>query len=260
MNGQRQKPYRLGRRQGEQGPGPLSWNQDRIEKLATGTTNRTINQAITTSYAITAPKLSISTIRNQLQAQTTTTTAHSHVSNKLKLTKRIFTVGTWNVRTLWATGKLELLRNEMKHYRYDVIGISEVRWTGKGETTNGDFIWSGENNTHTKGVGMLLSVKAPTPFNLTIINVYAPTSEASMDDIETFYDNLEEAVANTPKKDILIITGDWNAKVGDNNTGWESVMGKYGYGTINERGEQLLEFATSHNLFICNTEFQQKPN
>ncbi|CAF5013436.1 unnamed protein product, partial [Rotaria sp. Silwood1] len=203
MNGQRQKPYRLGRRQGEQGPGPLSWNQDRIEKLATGTTNRTINQAITTSYAITAPKLSISTIRNQLQAQTTTTTAHSHVSNKLKLTKRIFTVGTWNVRTLWATA---------------------------------------------------------TPFNLTIINVYAPTSEASMDDIETFYDNLEEAVANTPKKDILIITGDWNAKVGDNNTGWESVMGKYGYGTINERGEQLLEFATSHNLFICNTEFQQKPN
>ncbi|CAF3843461.1 unnamed protein product [Rotaria sordida] len=280
MNGQRQKPYRLGRRPGEQGPRPLSWNQDRVEKLATGTTNRTINQAIATSHAITAPTLSIPTIRNQLQAQTTTTTANSHVSNKLKLTKRIFTVGTWNVRTLWATGKLELLRNEMKHYRYDVIGISEVRWTGKGETTNGDFIWSGESNTHIKGVGMLLSVKArkallsynpvnsrlisarfaATPFNLTIINVYAPTSEASMDDIETFYGNLEEAVANTPKKDILIITGDWNAKVGDNNTGWKSVMGKYGYGTINERGEQLLEFATSHNLFICNTAFQQKPN
>jgi hypothetical protein len=168
----------------------------------------------------------------------------------------------------------------MKRYRYDVIGISEVRWTGKGETTNGDFIWSGESNTHTKGVGMLLSVKArkallsynpinsrlitarftATPFNLTVINVYAPTSEASMDDIETFYDNLEEAVANTPKKDILIITGDWNAKVGDNNTGWESVMGKHGYGTRNERGEQLLEFATCHNLFICNTAFQQKPN
>jgi exonuclease III len=116
----------------------------------------------------------------------------------------------------------------MKRYRYDVIGISEVRWTGKGETTNGDFIWSGESNTHTKGVGMLLSVKArkallsynpinsrlitarftATPFNLTVINVYAPTSEAPMDDIETFYDNLEQAVANTPKKDILIITGD----------------------------------------------------
>ncbi|CAF1392297.1 unnamed protein product [Adineta steineri] len=190
------------------------------------------------------------------------------------------TVGTWNVRTLWAAGKLELLRNEMKRYKYDIIGISEVRWTGQGETSNGDSIWCGESNTHTKGVGMLLSVKArkallsynpinsrlitarftATPFNLTVINVYAPTSEASMDDMEKFYDNLEEAVANTPKKDILIITGDWNAKVGDNNTGWEPVMGKYGYGTRNERGEQLLEFATSHNLFICNTAFQQKPN
>src|SRR5205807_775345 len=110
-----------------------------------------------------------------------------------------------------------------------------------------------------KGVGMLLSTKArkslmgynpinsrlitarfkATPFNITIINVYAPTSDASEEDIETFYDNLEDAVARTPKKDMLIITGDWNAKVGNDNTGWESVMGRYGYGQRNERGEQL---------------------
>lgn len=167
----------------------------------------------------------------------------------------------------------------MKRYRYDVIGISEVRWTGKGETTNGDFIWSGEINAHTKGVGMLLSGKArkalisynpinsrlisarftATPFNITIINGYAPTSESSTEDIETFYDHLDDAITNTPKKDILIITGDWNAKIGDNNIGWESTMGKHGYGTRNERGEWLLEFAASHDLFICNTAFQQKP-
>ena len=55
--------------------------------------------------------------------------------------------------------------------------------------------------------------------------------------MEAFYDNLEQVVAKTSKKDILIITGDWNAKVGENNTGWECVMGKYGYGTRNERGE-----------------------
>ncbi|CAF1388891.1 unnamed protein product, partial [Rotaria sordida] len=272
MNGQRQKPYRLGHRPGEQGPRPLSWNQDRVEKLATGTTNRTA--------ATTIPTSSTPIKTNQVQAKTTATTTNKYVPNKLKLTKHILTVGTWNVRTLWAAGKLELLRNEMKRYRYDIIGNSEVRWTGKGETTNGDFIWSGENNTHTKGVGMLLSVKArkvllgynpinsrlitarftATPFNITVINIYAPTSEASMDDIETFYDNLEDAMAKTPKKDILIITGDWNAKVGDNNAGWESAMGKHGYGTRNERGEHLLEFARSHNLFICNTAFQQKPD
>ncbi len=70
------------------------------------------------------------------------------------------TVGTWNVQTLWAAGKLKLLRNEMKRFRYDIIGISEVRWTGKGETPNGDFIWSGEESSHMKGVGFLLSTQA----------------------------------------------------------------------------------------------------
>ncbi|CAF1270699.1 unnamed protein product [Adineta ricciae] len=262
MNGQYQKPYRLGRRPGEQGPRPLSWNQDRVEKLATGTTTTTYTKTTTTT-----PQTS------------TQATASKYDSDKLKLMKDTFTVGTWNVRTLWATGKLELLRNEMKRYSYDVIGISEVRWTGKGETTNGDFIWCGGDNTHTKGVGMLLSTRArkalmgynpinprlitarfkATPFNLTIINVYAPTSDATENEIEIFYSDLEDAIGKTPKKDILILTGDWNAKVGDDNTGWETAMGRYGYGTRNERGENLLEFATLHNLFICNTRFQQKP-
>ena len=90
--------------------------------------------------------------------------------------------------------------------------------------------------------------------------MYAPTSESSEDDIEKFYDDLERAIAPTPKKDVLILTGDWNAKVGCDNTGWEGVMGHYGYGTRNERGERLLEFAAGHNLLICNTRFQQKPN
>ena len=70
---------------------------------------------------------------------------------KLKLVNNVVTVGTWNVHTLWATGKLELLRHGMKRFRYDIIGISEVRWTGKGETSNGDIIWSGEDNTRKRG-------------------------------------------------------------------------------------------------------------
>ena len=88
--------------------------------------------------------------------------------------------------------------------------------------------------------------------------MYAPTAEAPEDEIETFYDNLEDAMARTPKKDMLIITGDWNAKVGNDNSGWEFAMGRYGYGQRNERGEKLLEFAKLHDLFICNTRFQQK--
>ncbi|CAM4973194.1 unnamed protein product [Rotaria socialis] len=168
----------------------------------------------------------------------------------------------------------------MNRFRFDVVGISEVRWTGKGEAPRGDFIWSGESTTHTKGVGLLLSAKAKqamigynlisprlisarfnaTPFKITVIHVYAPTSASSEDEIEIFYDNIEKALAQTPKKDIVIITGDWNAKVGTDNTNWESVMDKYGYGDRNERGERLLEFAALHNLYICNTRFQQKPS
>ncbi|CAF4444579.1 unnamed protein product, partial [Didymodactylos carnosus] len=168
----------------------------------------------------------------------------------------------------------------MKRFRYDVIGISEVRWTGKGETPNGDFIWSGEDNTHRRGVGLLLSIEAKkaligynpissriitarfnaTPFKVTVIHVYAPTSLSSEEDIEAFYNSNEDVLAKTHKKDIVILTGDWNAKVGSDNTDWKGVMGKYGLGNRNERGERLLEFATAHNLYICNTKFEQKPN
>jgi hypothetical protein len=154
-----------------------------------------------------------------------------------------------------------------------------VRWTGKGETSAGDFIWSGEEKIHMRGVGFLLSAQAKkaligynpissriisarfeaAPFNITVIHVYAPTSTASEDDIEAFYSDIEDAIAKTGKKDIIILTGDWNAKVGNDNTDWKPVMGKYGYGDRNERGERLLEFATVHNLYICNTRFEQKP-
>ena len=99
-----------------------------------------------------------------------------------------------------------------------------------------------------------------TPFKISVIHAYAPTSSSSEEDIEAFYNDIEEALTKTDKKDIIILTGDWNAKIGSNNTDWKSVMGKYGYGDRNERGERLLEFATVHNLYICNTRFQHKPN
>ena len=120
-------------------------------------------------------------------------------TEKLKITKNTLTVGTWNVQTLWATGKLELLRNEIKRFRYDIVGISEVRWTGKGETSNRDFIWSGEDKTHVRGIGMLLSDRArkaligynpvssrvitarfdAAPCKITVIHAYTPTTASS---------------------------------------------------------------------------------
>ena len=148
------------------------------------------------------------------------------------------------MQTLWAAGKLELLRNEMKRFRYDIIGISEVRWTGKGETPNGDFIWSGEETSHMRGVSFLLSTqakKAPigynpissriisarfdaAPFKISVIHVYAPTSSSSEEDIKAFYNYIDDTLSKTDKKDIIILTGDWNAKIGNDKIDWKSVM------------------------------------
>ena len=95
--------------------------------------------------------------QGRVEKLTTEKSTSMKATEKLKIAKNTLTVGTWNVQTLWTTGKLELLRNEMKRFRYDIVDISEVRWTGKGETSNRDFSWSGEDKTHRRGVGMLLS-------------------------------------------------------------------------------------------------------
>ncbi|CAF4616595.1 unnamed protein product [Rotaria socialis] len=95
-------------------------------------------------------------------------------------------------------------------------------------------------------------------FKITVVHAYAPTFACSEVELEAFYNTLEGTLARIHTKDILIITGDWNAKVGSDNADWKRVMGRYGYGDRNERGERLLEFATAHNLYICNTRFEQK--
>src|SRR6218665_101268 len=79
---------------------------------------------------------------------------------KIRASKDILSVGTWNVRTLWAAGKLQLLQEEMRRYRCDILGISEMRWTQSGELEGGKIIWSGHEHNHKEGVGFILSNKA----------------------------------------------------------------------------------------------------
>ena len=100
-------PYRLGRRLGEQGPRPLLDNQDRVEKLVT--------RKVSTTKKLKPNNIITST-------------------NGMKSRKEILTIGTWNVRTLMETGKLNPLKNELKRFRYDIIAVSEIGWTRKGET------------------------------------------------------------------------------------------------------------------------------
>ena len=93
------------------------------------------------------------------------------------------------------------------------------------------------------------------PFNITIIQVHAPTSNAEEAEAEQFYEDLQELLELTPKKDVLFIIGDWNAKVGNQKT--PGVTGKFGLGIQNEAGQRLIEFCQENALIIANTLFQQ---
>ncbi|XP_016299301.1 uncharacterized protein LOC107656114 [Sinocyclocheilus anshuiensis] len=234
--------HQLGRRPVIQGPRPQLGKRGWVEKLATGVEGK------------------------------------GEGEKKLKAAIDFLKIGTWNVRTLRSPGKLELLRKEMTPYECDILGLAEMRWTGVGELNGGEVIWSGEEKNHMRGVGFLLSKRAKdallgynpvnsrnivtrfngAPLNIAVIQVYAPTSDSTEEEVETFYGQLEHTIEELPKKDVKIVIGDWNAKVGTDNLGWEQVMGCHSYGQRNNRGERLLEFASKNDLLITNTRFQQK--
>ena len=93
------------------------------------------------------------------------------------------------------------------------------------------------------------------PFNITVIQAYAPTSDAEKAEVERFYEDLQDLLELTPEKDVLFITGDWNAKVGSQEI--SGVTGKFGLGVRNEAGQRLIEFCQENALVIANTLFQQ---
>ena len=93
------------------------------------------------------------------------------------------------------------------------------------------------------------------PFSITVIQVYAPTSNAEEAEVERFYEDLQDLLELTPQKDVLFIIGDWNGKVGSQET--PRVTGKFGLGVQNEAGQKLIEFCQENALVIANTHFQK---
>ena len=93
------------------------------------------------------------------------------------------------------------------------------------------------------------------PFNITVIQVYVPTSNAEEAEVEQFYEDLKDLLELTPKENVLFIIGDSNAKVGSQET--PGVTGKFGLGIRNEAGQRLIEFCQENALVITNTLFQQ---
>ena len=168
------------------------------------------------------------------------------------------------MRSLRAAGKVEELTHEMKRYRWDILGLCVVRWKNFGETSTPEghkLYFSDSEVRHEHGVGFpiykdtvnaimgcrpvssrLITIRLKaSPFNITIIQAYAPTTGYDDDVIEDSNDQLQKVINQTPQKDIIVVQGDWNAKIGkDASKNWKGTCGQYCNPEANERGLRLL--------------------
>ncbi|XP_068738899.1 craniofacial development protein 2-like [Montipora capricornis] len=154
--------------------------------------------------------------------------------------KSVTRIGCWNVRTMYIAGKATQVAREMDRYQLDVLGISETILKGAGRVTlaNGStLLYAGEEEGHQKGVALMISQEAQRSLmewmhvssrvisarfysrfkKITIIQAYAPTNDATPEEKDDFYHQLQTTTDRCNKNDIVIVMGDMNAKVGDDN-------------------------------------------
>ena len=174
-------------------------------------------------------------------------------------------------------GKLEVVKHEMARMNIDILGINKLRWTGMGEF-NSDYhyiYYCKQESLRRNGVDILVNKRVwiavlgcnlkndrmisvrfqGKPFNITVIQAYAPISNAEEAEAEQFYEYLQDLLKLTPKKDVFFIIRDWNAKVGSQET--PGVTGKFDLGVQNEAGQRLIEFCQENTRVIAKTIFQQ---
>ena len=204
-----------------------------------------------------------------------------HLKHLIFNAKNDTRIGTWNVRTLYQAGKLGQVLKEMRQYRLEILGISELRWTGQGKikSENVTILFSGHETQHIHGVGLLLDQRAANaliawnPINdriitarfqtqhakVSIIQVYAPTETADEADKDDFYSALQDTLDNTPAYDVKLLMGDLNAHLDNNRTGFDREVGPYGSSeSTNANGSRLLSFCQTNNLCVGNTFFAHK--
>ena len=155
---------------------------------------------------------------------------------------------------------MKVVKQEMARVNIDIVGISELKWTGLGEFNSDDhyIYYCRQESLRRNGVAIIINKGVQNavlgcslkndrmisfrfqgkPFNITVIQVYAPTSNAEEAEIEQFYEDLQDLLELTPQKDVFFIIGDWNAKVESQET--PGVTGKFGLGIQNEAGQRLI--------------------
>ena len=155
--------------------------------------------------------------------------------SKVQCCKEQYCIGTWNVRSM-NQGKLEVVKEEMARVNINILGISELKWTGMGEFNSDDhyLYYCGQESLRRNGVAIIVNKRVGNavlgcnlkndrmisvrlqgkPFNITVIQVCASTSNTDEAEVERFYEDLQDLPELTSKKGVLFIIRYWNAKVG----------------------------------------------
>ena len=196
-----------------------------------------------------------------------------------------FRLGTWNVQRMKELGKLNTVFNEMDRNSIDTLGICKTNWTNKGSLRtheNKQVIFAGKDEgegSYSHGIATILSKKTNDsflgynpisdrllklrfrgkPYNISIIQSYAPASSASDEEMDQFYNSLQDTLDSILNRDVKIIMGDFNAKVEKLRSNKPS-CGKFGLGDQNERGADLVEFCQSNSLIVATTIFERHPH
>ena len=141
--------------------------------------------------------------------------------SKIQCYKEQYCIGTWNIRSM-NQGKLEVVKQEMARVNIDILGIRELKWTGMGEFNSGDhyIYYCGQESLRRNGVAIIVNKRVQNavlrcnlkngrmisvcfqgkPFNIMVIQIYAPTSCAEKAEVERFYEDLQDLLELTPKK------------------------------------------------------------
>ena len=166
-------------------------------------------------------------------------------------------------------------RDGKSEHRHSRNQRTKIDWLGEFKSDDHYVYYCGQESLRRNGVAIMVNKRVRNavlgcslknnrmisvhlqgkPFNITVIQVYAPTSNAEEAEFEWFYEDLQELLELTLRKDVLFIIGDWNAKVGSQET--LGVTGKFGLGMRSEAGQRLIEFCQENALVIANTLFQQ---
>nr|VZI36954.1 unnamed protein product [Spirometra erinaceieuropaei] len=200
---------------------------------------------------------------------------------------RTLGIGCWNVRTLLDPGTQSLTARSLHQYNVDVCCLSEVRLPDSGSReikipgveSHFTLYHSGPlDSSGRHGVAIALSQQADLALlawepvndrmayvrlkghftNISIVAVYSPTSAAEQRDKEAFYSQLQALVERLPRRDLLIVAGDWNGRTGPGDSTTSHLLGRFGLGSRCENGERLLNFADRNRLLVTNTCFQHR--